>query len=104
MAADSNEKECAQPPRTLYSSLQAALSKAKQASGEIPNLQKKIFACKRNLLGSPQVVSSPLSEDKPELSLTETETKLIDAVIILEEFCKELAAITLVKYNAVAVT
>ena len=83
--------------------MRTVLCKAKEASAQIPNLQKKIFACKRNLLGSPQVVSSPMSDDKPELSLNESETKLIDAVIILEEFCKELAAITLVKYNAVAV-
>jgi len=89
------------PPRTLYGALEAVLAKGKAASDSVPNLQKKILACKRNLLGSPQVVSSPLS-DKPELSLDEKETKLIDALIILEEFCKELAAITLVKYNAVA--
>jgi len=31
------------------------------------------------------------------------ETKLIDAVIFLREFCKQLAAITLVKHNAMAV-
>ena len=90
------------PPRTLYSSLGTVLNKGKESSESIPNLQKKIFACKRNLLGSPQVVSSPTS-DKPELSLNEKETRLIDALIVLEEFCKELAAITLVKFNIASV-
>ena len=81
--------------RTLYTALQQVLAKAKSSASGVTNLPRKIFACKRNLLGSPQVVSSPLrSDDKPELSLTEAETKLIDAVIILEEFCKELAART----------
>lgn len=37
--------------------------------------------------------------DREALNLTLKETKVIDGLIILEEFSKEIAAITLVKYH-----
>ena len=57
--------------------------------------QEKIYACKKNLLGSRNV-------DRTLLNLSRSEAQTIDALIILEEFCKELAAITLAKFHYAA--
>jgi hypothetical protein len=57
--------------------------------------QEKIYACKKSLLGSRNV-------DRSFLNLSPSQAQTIDALIILEEFCKELAAITLAKFHFAA--
>ena len=57
----------------------------------INSFQRKIYVCRKTLLGS--------EHDRAALNLTRRETRVIDGLIILEEFSKEIAAITLVKYH-----
>ena len=57
--------------------------------------QDKIYACKKSLMGSKNV-------KRGLLNLTPVQAQVIDALIILEEFCKELAAITLAKFHFAA--
>ncbi len=77
--------------RTLFSTLNLVLDKARRETEGIEQLQRKIYVCRKTLLGS--------ESERLALNLTKRETKVIDGLIILEEFGKELAAITLVKYH-----
>ena len=80
---------------------------------KVENLKEKILVCKESLMGSPNVSSSGPSSLKNEsesitkalsaLAIDEDEANLLDALIILEEFCKELAAIAFVKYQIASV-
>lgn len=77
--------------RTLHSLMQNLLMTIKNETKTIEQLQRKVYVCRKTLLGS--------ESDRIALNLTRRETKVIDGLIILEEFSKEIAAITLVKYH-----
>ena len=72
-----------------------------------------MLICKESLMGSSSVPSSgglsPRSETESiskalsALALDDEEARLLDALIILEEFCKELAAIAFVKYQVASI-
>ena len=79
----------------------------------ITNLKEKMSMCKESLMGNSNV-SSPgalatmkesdsISRGLNLLALDDNEANLLDALIILEEFCKELAAIAFVKYQVASV-
>ena len=96
-------------PRTLYGSIRKVLNKGRLKAEKVTNLKEKFSACKESLMGSsdinsPEIVSpkcesDPIPKQLDSLALDDDEAKLIDALIILEEFCKELAAIAFVKYH-----
>ncbi|XP_059610454.1 FHF complex subunit HOOK interacting protein 2A-like [Phlebotomus argentipes] len=74
---------------TLWTVLQDV---AKQLLMEIPRIegfQQKIAETEERLLTNPPLISEP--SDKNET--------LFEAIVVLKEFCKELAAIAFVKYN-----
>lgn len=74
---------------TLWMCLQ---SLAKQLLLEIPrieNFQQKIADTGKRLLTNPPMISENDEEADP----------MFEAIIVLEEFCKELAAIAFVKYH-----
>ncbi len=77
--------------RSLHSSLRRVLARATEETAAIEQLQRKVYVCRKTLLGS--------ESDRAALNLSRKETKVIDGLIILEEFSKEIAAITLVKYH-----
>jgi hypothetical protein len=77
--------------RTLHSTLSKVLVRARSETEGIEQLQRKIYVCRKTLLGS--------GSERLALNLTRREAKVIDGLIVLEEFGKELAAITLVKYH-----
>ena len=56
---------------------------------------KKMLSCRRKLLGDKLNLSKDV-EISPE------EIKLLEAILVLDEFCKELAAVTFVKYQCYA--
>ncbi|CAB3375985.1 Hypothetical predicted protein [Cloeon dipterum] len=71
-----------------------ALRLAKEAPS-VSNLQKRLRSTRNKLLGDPS-----LSEDNPNQSpLTNEQESLLESIVVLEEFCKELSAITFVKYH-----
>ena len=53
-------------------------------------LNRKMMGCRRRLLGDGTVGGEVLDPD---------EQRLLEAVLVIDEFCKELAAVTFVKYH-----
>ena len=100
-------------PRTLYYSIKKVLNKGRLMAENVKNLKEKMLICKESLMGSSSVPSSgglsPRSETESiskalsALALDDEEARLLDALIILEEFCKELAAIAFVKYQVASI-
>jgi len=78
--------------RTLYSVIRSVLDHAKTETEDIEDLPKKISMCRRTLV-------SKGGSERLMFPMTSKETRIIDGLIVLEEFGKELAAIALVKYH-----
>lgn len=74
---------------TLYSTLQAVAHDMQTAIASIPNSKKMLVRTRQELLGD----VSYLREFPSETFC------LFESVVVLEEFCKELAAIAYVKYH-----
>ncbi|KAJ1521279.1 hypothetical protein ONE63_002960 [Megalurothrips usitatus] len=74
---------------TLYSTLQAVAQEMLSAIAEVPNSKRLLTRTRQELLGD---MSYP-HEFAGETSC------LLESVVVLEEFCKELAAIAYVKYH-----
>ena len=51
---------------------------------------RKMMGCRRRLLGDGAVAGDALDP---------AEQRLLEAVLVIDEFCKELAAVTFVKYH-----
>merc|ERR1719154_271482 len=81
--------------RTLYIVLKEVLGKAVIRSDSISHFPLKMLGCRRRMLGD-QNSSSKEVECQPEEQL------LLEAIPVLDEFCKELAAVTFVKYHCFA--
>lgn len=81
--------------RTLYTVLKEVLGKAVVKSDSISHFPLKMLGCRRRMLGD-QNSSSKEVECQPEEQL------LLEAILVLDEFCKELAAVTFVKYHCFA--
>ncbi|KAL9983987.1 hypothetical protein ACROYT_G006237 [Oculina patagonica] len=73
--------------RSLHSTLQNVVQDLKGRIQRLPNFQRNVVSVRRQLMG---VATSP---EHKSLS----ESNLLEAAIVLEEFCKELAAIAFVK-------
>ena len=81
---------------------------------KVKNLKEKMLICKESLMGSSSNTNSGGLSSKGEtesiskalnaLAVDDEEARLLDALIILEEFCKELAAIAFVKYQVACVS
>ena len=101
-------------PRTLYGSIRKVLNRGRVMAEKVTNLKEKILICKESLMGSSNVSgptealsskngSESISKALNALALDDDEANLLDGLIILEEFCKELAAIAFVKYQVASV-
>lgn len=77
----------AQDCRTLHSTLQNVVQDLRGRIQRLPNFQRHVITVRRQLMG---VATTP---EHKSLS----ESNLLEAAIVLEEFCKELAAIAFVK-------
>ncbi|XP_073241369.1 FHF complex subunit HOOK interacting protein 2A-like isoform X1 [Porites lutea] len=73
--------------RSLHSTLQNVVQDLKGRIQRLPNFQRNVVSVRRQLMG---IATSP---EHKSLS----ESNLLEAAIVLEEFCKELAAIAFVK-------
>ena len=101
-------------PRTLYYSIKKVLNKGRLMAEKVKNLKEKMLICKESLMGSSSNTNSGGLSSKGEtesiskalnaLAVDDEEARLLDALIILEEFCKELAAIAFVKYQVACVS
>ncbi|KAG4072221.1 hypothetical protein HA402_007631 [Bradysia odoriphaga] len=83
------ELPIAKGTNTLWSSMQFL---ARQLLLEVPRVegfQRKIAETGKNLLINPPMMSETTGDNDP----------LFEALVVLEEFCKELAAIAFVKYH-----
>jgi len=76
-------KDC----RSLHLTLQNVVQDLRGRIQRLPNFQRNVIAVRRQLMG---MATSP---EHKSLS----ESNLLEAAIVLEEFCKELAAIAFVK-------
>jgi hypothetical protein len=74
--------------RTLYNTLLGLVSTLESRAARIPNFRDKLVATRKRLIGMDQDM------DNPE------HRTLLEGVIVLEEFCKEVAAIAFVKHHA----
>jgi len=83
--------------RSLYTVLKDVLGKAVVKSESIRHFPLKMLGCRKKLLGDQN--SSPSSK---ELSCDPEEQVLLESILVLDEFCKELAAVTFVKYHCFA--
>ena len=80
--------------RTLYGIVSGVVARAKTETEGIEDLSRKVSICRRSL-----VCKGTLEGERLMLNLTSRETRIINGLIVLEEFGKELAAIALVKYH-----
>jgi len=81
--------------RSMHGCLSKAASRLKEKlSGDKDELRKKVNASRRALLAG-----GDAEERAKLLSFSAEEAKALDALIVLEEFVKEVAAIALVKYH-----
>lgn len=74
--------------RTLYSVLGKVVSDLGVRVKSIPEFQKQLFLVRQQLMG--------IVEEQDSLPYID----LLEGVIVLEEFCKELAAVAFVKFHA----
>jgi len=81
--------------RSLYTVLKEVLGKAVTRSEAISHFPLKMLGCRRRLLGDQTSVSK-------EIECQAQEQVLLEAILVLDEFCKELAAVTFVKYHCFA--
>lgn len=100
----STEIPVAQGATTLWSVLQQLARKLLAEIPRIPNFTEKIRDTAKRLLENPPLLkeSEESSEEitaKEETLKNIEEESLLEALIVLEEFCKELAAIAFIKYH-----
>lgn len=74
--------------RTLYNTLLGLVRTLETRAARIPNFRDKLVSTRKRLIGMDQDM------DNPE------HRTLLEGVIVLEEFCKEVAAIAFVKHHA----
>jgi len=79
--------------RSLYTVLKDVLSVAVIRTESVLHFPKKMYACRRRLLGDHS------KEVREEEVLDQKEIVLLEAILVIDEFCKELAAVTFVKYH-----
>lgn len=79
--------------RSLYTALKEVLTEAVIRTESVSHFPKKMYACRRRLLGDHS------KETREEEVVDPKELLLLEAVLVIDEFCKELAAVTFVKYH-----
>ena len=80
--------------RTLYGVVSGVVDRAKMETESIEDLPRKVSICRRTL-----VCKGTSEGERLMFTMTSKERRIIDGLIVLEEFGKELAAIALVKYH-----
>ena len=79
--------------RSLYTCLKQVLAAAVIKAEVVEHFPRKMMGCRKMLLGSGGVRG-------PDDQLSPEELILLEAILVIDEFCKELAAISFVKYHA----
>ncbi|XP_070493258.1 FHF complex subunit HOOK interacting protein 2A-like isoform X1 [Chironomus tepperi] len=90
----STEIPVAHGAATLFTVIQAL---SKKLLSEIPrysNFSNRIHATAKRLLSNP-----PLMKEEKDETVHDESEQLFEALIVLEEFCKEIAAIAFIKYH-----
>ncbi|XP_040573325.1 FHF complex subunit HOOK interacting protein 2A [Lepeophtheirus salmonis] len=79
--------------RTLYSTLSSVCDEAASRLEQVNELSNKMKLCRKAMTAR--------ADSKKQLlgGIPEVEVTLINGIIVLEEFCKEIAAITFAKYS-----
>lgn len=83
--------------RSLYTVMKEVVEKAVNKSEHIPHFPLKMLGCRNRMLGDKNEV--PNHKEAP---CDPEELILLEAILVLDEFCKELAAVTFVKYHCFA--
>ena len=83
--------------RSLYTVLKSVLAKAITKSESVAHFPLKMLTCRRKLLGG-----GDKAKVVKEVEVSAEETALMESILVLDEFCKELAAVTFVKYQCFA--
>ena len=83
--------------RSLYTVLKSVLAEAVRRTEAVPHFPLKMLRCRKKLLGDQSQVSP-----RREIEIPAEELKLLESILVLDEFCKELAAVTFVKYQCFA--
>ena len=84
--------------RTLFTVLRDVLSEAVKRTESVSHFPLKMIACRRKLLGDKHNERN----NSKDIEMTPEEVKLLEAILVLDEFSKELAAVTFVKYQCFA--
>lgn len=84
--------------RTLFNVLQKVANEIKGQLGRDPELGKKLVIARKNLLGVTHTIHSLRKDVKHDKKL-DGQSRL-EAIIVFEEFCKEMAAIVFVQHHA----
>ena len=83
--------------RSLYTVLKSVLAEAITKSEAVAHFPLKMLTCRKKLLGPGDKVMVV-----KEVEMSGEEVALLEAILVLDEFCKELAAVTFVKYQCFA--
>jgi len=78
--------------QTLYTKLRSVMAEATKMSSSVEHYPKKMLYARRKLLGEGVAADETVFDDVQQ-------ENLFQAVVVIDEFCKELAAISLVKYH-----
>jgi len=77
---------------TLYTVLRGVIAEAKTRCSSVDHYPRKMLYTRKRMLGDPLVGMENLFQNKDE-------ERMFECVVIVDEFCKELAANSLVKYH-----
>lgn len=75
--------------RSLFSVLHLVVDELQISVLGVTNLNEKLSSVRKNLLG----------ETDDDITSDRETAKVLEAIIVIEEFCKELAAIAFVKHH-----
>jgi len=80
--------------RTLFGILHKLVDELQISVQGVSNLRDKLLIIRKTLLGETDV-----DADEAVLIDSENTARILEALIVIEEFCKELAAVSFVKYH-----
>lgn len=80
--------DCRKDAKTLYTTLLDVVKVLESRAARIPQFRDKLVSTRKRLIGMDQDMENP------------EHRTLLEGVIVLEEFCKEVAAIAFVKHHA----
>ena len=81
--------------RSLFSILHKLVDILQISVQGVSGLKNKLEVTRKTLLGE----TDDKEAEQLSLEIDEKTTRIIEALIVIEEFCKELAAVSFVKYH-----